>query len=567
AKKYGIDIEEKELSEEGKRAASEREAMMSLNIFASNYFASQLTETAEGRNVGLAYFRERGFNDVTIRKFGLGYCPSSGDAFSGAAIRGGHKEQYLISTGLTIKREQGGYYDRFTGRVIFPITTFTGRIIGFGGRTMRSDKKVAKYLNSPESEIYHKSDTLYGISQSKRAISQADKAILVEGYTDVISMHQSGIENVVASSGTSLTQGQVHLIQKLTKNVTVIYDGDSAGIKASLRGIDIILKEGLNVRVVRLPDGDDPDSFARSLTAEELFAFIDENEVDFITFKSKLLMEEAKDDPIGRARVISDVVGSVSVIDDDIVRSQYVKECSVLLDCDIDLVKSEVGKLRAFAINGTAGREVEVNKLKKQAFLKEPSSVLSTVDIRDQRLYTFEKELVSYILLYGSHNFFYKVEGEQEPVNVNVAELIFDELEVDNIELLYPTYSTVYNLYKELRENVKEGEDVQIDKFINHSKEDVVSFVVDVLSRSEKYIPSKLWAKLDFPVISEEGSLNMAVPKAIELYKRHIIENMIKILYAKLQYLSESESVKELLNFATLKQTSKIICEKYDRIM
>lgn len=567
AKKYGIDIEEKELSEEGKKAASERESMMSLNIYASNYFSSQLKDTAEGRNIGLAYFRERGFNDVTIQKFGLGYCPSSGDAFTNAALREGHKEQYLTATGLTIKREQGGYYDRFSGRVIFPISTFTGRIIGFGGRTMRSDKKVAKYLNSPESEIYHKSDTLYGISQSKRAISQADKAILVEGYTDVISLHQSGIENVVASSGTSLTQGQVQMINKLTKNVTVLYDGDSAGMKASLRGIDIILKEGLNVRVVLLPEGEDPDSFARSHTTDELFRYIDENEVDFISFKSKLLMDEVKNDPIGRAKVITDVIESVSVIDNDVVRSQYIKECSVLLECDIDLIKSEIAKLRALAKNGEAGREIEINRQKKQAFLKEPSSVFSNVDIRDQIIYTFEKELVSYILLYGSRNFFYQTAAEEEPIDVNVAKLIFDELDVDNIELLYPTYATVFNLYKELLNGAEDGEEVKVEKLVNHSKEDVVSFVVDVLSRSEKYIPSKIWAKLDVPVISEESSLNKAVPKAIELYKRHIIENMIKTLFAKLQYLSEEESVKELMNFATLKQTSKIICEKYDRIM
>lgn len=567
AKKYGIEIEEKELSEESKKAASERESMMLLNIYASNYFASQLTETAEGRNIGLAYFRERGFNDVTIQKFGLGYCPSSGDAFSAAALREGYKEQYLTATGLTIKREQGGYYDRFSGRVIFPITTFTGKVIGFGGRTMRSDKKVAKYLNSPESEIYHKSDTLYGISQSKRAISQADKAILVEGYTDVISLHQSGIENVVASSGTSLTQGQVQIINKLTKNVTVLYDGDSAGMKASLRGIDIILKEGLNVRVVPLPEGEDPDSFARSHTSEELFRYIDENEVDFITFKSKLLMDEVKNDPIGRAKVISDVITSVSVIDDNLVRSQYIKECSVLLECDIELIKSEIAKLRESYKNGDAGREVEVNRQKKQAFLKESSLVFSNVDIRDQIVYSFEKELVSYILLYGSRNFLYQIDPKEEPIDVNVAKLIFDELEVDNIELLYPTYATVFNIYKELLSGVKEGEEVSVEKLINHDKEDVVSFVVDVLSKSEKYIPSKIWAKIDAPVISEESSLNRAVPKSIELYKRHIIENMIKTLFAKLQFLSEEESVKELHNFATLKQTSKIICEKYDRIM
>lgn len=266
AKKYGIEVAERELTPEEERRNDDRESMMVVSSYAAEYFAKTLHETPEGQNIGIAYFRERGFSDATILAFGLGYCPGGGDTFTRQALKEGYKEEFLAATGLTIKREDGTYYDRFSTRVIFPIHGISGRVIAFGGRTMRTDKKVAKYLNSPESEIYHKSDVLYGLYQAKRAITQEDCCILVEGYTDVISMHQSGIENVVASSGTSLTEGQIRLISRFTKNVTVIYDGDSAGIKASLRGIDMILREGLNVRVVLLPDGDDPDSSHASTT-------------------------------------------------------------------------------------------------------------------------------------------------------------------------------------------------------------------------------------------------------------------------------------------------------------
>ena len=346
AKKYGIEVAEREQTPEEQRRNDDRESMMVVSSYAADYFVRSLHDTPEGRSVGIAYFRERGFSDATIRKFGLGYCPAAGDTFTRQALADGYKEQFLVGTGLTIKRETGGYYDRFCGRVMFPIHSIGGRVTAFGGRTMRTDKKVAKYLNSPESEIYHKSDVLYGLYHAKRAIVQQDCCILVEGYTDVIQMHQSGVENVVASSGTSLTEGQIRLIGRFTRNVTVIYDGDSAGIKASLRGIDMLLREGLNVRVVLLPDGDDPDSFARKRNATELQEFILKHEEDFISFKTRLLMSDAGNDPLRKAALVTDIVQSISVIPDAITRSVYTRECSRQMEIDEQVLLREIALRR-----------------------------------------------------------------------------------------------------------------------------------------------------------------------------------------------------------------------------
>ena len=356
ARKYGIEVAEREQTPEEVRRNDDRESMMVVSSYAADYFVRTLHDTPEGQSIGIGYFRERGFSDATIRKFGLGYCPDGGDTFTRQALADGYKEEFLVGTGLTIKRETGGYYDRFCGRVMFPIHGISGRVTAFGGRTMRTDKKVAKYLNSPESEIYHKSDVLYGIYFAKRAITQQDCCILVEGYTDVISMHQSGIENVVASSGTSLTDGQIRLIGRFTRNVTVIYDGDSAGIKASLRGIDMILKDGLNVRVVLLPDGDDPDSFARKHNATELRDFILSHEEDFISFKTRLLLAEAAGDPLRKAALIADIVQSISVIPDAITRSVYTRECSRQMEIDEQILLREIALRR---VEHTAGSEAK----------------------------------------------------------------------------------------------------------------------------------------------------------------------------------------------------------------
>ena len=333
AEKYHIPVEEKELTEEQRKEKTERESMLIVSSYANEYFQYQLGNTDEGRSVGLGYLRQRGISDEMIRKFGLGYNPEGWGAFTKAAQEKGYKKEFLVKTGLTIENEKG-LFDRFRARVMFPVFDLAGKVIAFGGRTMTADKKISKYLNSPESEIYHKSKTLYGIFLAKKSIVQQDRCILVEGYTDVISFHAKGIENVVASSGTSLTIEQIRLIRRLTPNVTIIYDGDAAGIKASLRGIDLVLEEGLNVRVLLLPDGEDPDSFARSHTPQDLADFIANNETDFINFKTKLLLGTAGDDPVERARLITDIVRSIAKIPDNIVRSVYVRETAHQLDVE-----------------------------------------------------------------------------------------------------------------------------------------------------------------------------------------------------------------------------------------
>lgn len=348
AKKYGIEIKERELTGEEKAAQSERESLFVVNQWACDYFRRTLRQTDEGRNVGMAYFRNRGFRDDIIEKFQLGYCTESHDAMAREALAKGYKQEYLVKTGLCYETDDHRLRDRFWGRVIFPVHTLSGKVVAFGGRVLASATKgvKVKYVNSPESEIYHKSNELYGMYQAKQAIVKQDRCYLVEGYTDVISMHQSGVENVVASSGTALTTQQIKLIHRFTNNLTVLYDGDAAGIKASLRGIDMLLEAGMNIKVCLLPDGDDPDSFARKHNSTEFQAFIKEHETDFIRFKTHLLMEDAGQDPIRRAELISNIVQSISVIPEAIVRDVYIKECAQLLHVEDRLLVSEVAKRR-----------------------------------------------------------------------------------------------------------------------------------------------------------------------------------------------------------------------------
>lgn len=346
AKKFNIEIQERELSDQEKQMHSDRESMLIVNSFAQQYFATQLQQHAEGKNIGLRYFIERGFREDIIKKFQLGYSLDQRDALYQTALKSGYKKEFLEKTGLIVSRDDGSVYDRFRGRVIFPVHTLSGKVVAFGGRVLKKDEKTAKYVNSPESEIYHKSNELYGIFFAKQSIVKADRCFLVEGYTDVISMHQAGIENVVASSGTALTMGQIRLIHRFTNNITVLYDGDAAGIKAALRGIDLLLEEGMNVKVVLLPEGEDPDSFARKQNAAAFTSFIQASETDFIRFKTKLLLDEAGNDPIKRSGLISDIVRSVAIIPDDIARSVYVRECSSMLEIDERILINEINKIR-----------------------------------------------------------------------------------------------------------------------------------------------------------------------------------------------------------------------------
>ena len=346
AKKYGIEVKERELSDEEKQVQSVRESLFVINDFANNYFQNILHNHPDGQAIGMSYFRQRGFRDDIIKKFQLGFSTENRDALAREAKLKGFNTEYLVKTGLCYTRDDGQLRDRFWGRVMFPVHTLSGKVVAFGGRVLRTDGKVAKYVNSPESEIYHKSRELYGMFFAKQAIVKQDKCFLVEGYTDVISMHQAGVENVVASSGTSLTSGQIRMIHRFTNNITVLYDGDMAGIKASIRGIDMLLEEGMNIKVMLLPDGDDPDSFARKHNATEFQEYIAAHEVDFIRFKTNLLMADAGNDPYKRAALITDIVKSISVIPEAIVRSEYIKECSQMLHVEERILVSEVAKLK-----------------------------------------------------------------------------------------------------------------------------------------------------------------------------------------------------------------------------
>lgn len=469
AKKYNIEIAEREMTDEEREQESERESMLAINEFALNHFENNLTETQDGRDIGLTYFRERGLSDATIKKFRLGYSLEQSDALHKAATGQGYNDKYLFATGLCGKSENGRVYDRYKGRVIFPIFGTSGRPIAYGGRTLSSRKDVAKYVNSPESIIYHKSNVLYGLYQAKNAISRQDKCILVEGYMDVISMFQSGIENVVASSGTSLTEGQIRLIHRFTSNVTVIYDGDEAGIKASLRGIDMLLAEGMNIKVLLLPDGEDPDSFARSHTAEELAEYISQNETDFIRFKTAIMLKGAENDPQKRAEAIKAIMQSVAKIPDEITRHVYVQECSSLLNVTEQKLMSHMEVARTKFVEDKAN---EQRKEKARESIKDIDNkpdnnapVLSTqqpdpIEENDKQftayaayMKTYESEVVRYVVRYGVMDFCNEIDENGQQYPIKVIDYILRELNVDNITFTNSVYQRMLNeantLYQE----------------------------------------------------------------------------------------------------------------------
>lgn len=564
AKKYGIEVNEHELLPEEQRRNDDRESMMVVSSYAADYFVRMLHETPEGQNIGIGYFRERGFSDATIKRFGLGYCTEVRDAFTRQALSDGYKEEFLIRTGLTIKRENGGYYDRFCGRVIFPIHSISGRVIAFGARTMRTDKKTAKYLNSPESEIYHKSDVLYGIYFAKRAITQQDCCILVEGYTDVISMHQAGIENVVASSGTSLTQGQIRMIARFSHNITIIYDGDSAGIKASLRGIDMVLKEGMNVRTVLLPDGEDPDSFARSHNASQVQDYILTHEEDFISFKIRLLMKEAAGDPIKRAALISDIVQSISVIPDAITRSVYARECSRQMEIDENILLREIAMKR---VGHKAGPEAKEFIRKQEIIQRKQAEEAAYTPLQleaGSSIDELEHELIKYLLKYGTQNFEY-TEGKKS-TELNVAEVIISNLDQNGITMKDPTFRKIYEEYKSMREA---QEPIEINHFINHPDPEVCNAVVDLLTYDENYPVSKLWKRFDIVVESEQDRLPTALPRAVILYKSKVIDDIIAELRLRLNdtSLSEEEQIEITQQISILNQERNSISKKLERLI
>ncbi len=431
AKKYNIEIKEREESAEEKAEASLREAMFAVNQFAMEHFEHILRDTDDGRDIGLAYFRERGINDESIRRFHLGYALEKSDTLINDAVKHGFTVDNLVKTGLAAVSDRGPY-DRFRGRVIYPVHSISGKVVAFGGRTLRTDKSIAKYVNSPESEIYSKSRELYGLYQARRSIVSKDRCILVEGYMDVISMSQSGVENVVASSGTSLTDGQVRLIHRFTKNVTVIYDADAAGIKASLRGVDMLLAEGLNVSVVLFPEGEDPDSFAQSHTCEELTDYLRDNETDFIRFKTKILLDDAAEDPIRRSHAIADILKSIAVIPDNISRQVYIEECSRRFGIDAKILSLEVAKgVAKIAEDAFIRKERE----KSAATLETPvASPADRPPLDFNPLEPFERALVRYIVRYGMLKLCDAYDENNQVIPMTVMEYILCELNNDEIE-------------------------------------------------------------------------------------------------------------------------------------
>ena len=572
AKRYGIEVEEREQTEEDVRRNNNRESMFALNGWAAEYFAKYLLNNPEGKSVGLSYFsQKRGFTDATIHKFGLGFCSAKGDALTQAALAAGYKEEFLLSTGLTLNRESDGrLYDRFRDRVMFPVHNISGRVVAFGGRTLRTDKSVAKYQNSPESEIYSKTRELYGLYFAKKAIQQQGFAIMVEGYTDVISMHQAGVENVVASSGTSLTIEQIRLLSRFTRNITVIYDGDSAGVKATMRGIDMILKEGMNVRIVSLPVEHDPDSFARAHTADEVRDYIQRTEEDFLSFKAKMLMREAGTDPIRRSEVVGDMVRSIVQIPDSIQRSIYIKECARTMDIDEKVLIAEVARKRA---TQTGDQQTEEFIRRQQAQIQREAKQEGTeVDLlrsttAGSGVEALEYELVKYLMKSGHKN--YEVLEARQVVQINVANEILTSIEEDNITFLNPIYNQILQTYREQWQQLGIGVEVPAQYFVNHSDPEVCNMAVDILTSDDNYVASEIWKQKDVHVESEEEILSVGVPKAIMLYRSKIIDRMIETEMKRLQSgeLSEDEVAECVKQLDQLNQMKLMFAKGSQRLI
>lgn len=569
AKKYHIEIKERELSEEEKSAQSERESLFIVNQFARDYFQYILKNHVDGRSIGMAYFRNRGFRDNIIEKFQLGYCTDSHDAFAQEAVQKGYKKEFLIKTGLCYETDDHRLRDRFWGRVIFPVHTLSGKVVAFGGRVLASATKgvKVKYVNSPESEIYHKSNELYGIYFAKHAIVKHDRCFLVEGYTDVISMHQSGIENVVASSGTALTSGQIRMIHRFTNNMTVLYDGDEAGIKASIRGIDMLLEEGMNIKVCLLPDGDDPDSFARKHNSTEFQAFIAEHETDFIQFKAHLLLKEAGKDPIKRAELIGSLVQSISVIPEAIVRDVYIKECAQLLHVEDKLLVSEVAKRREKQAEKKAEQAERNRRLTERTHtaaqpngqsteqpntgtdnpvlpegmpegetpLPSPApadtynSFIPQEGKEGQEFYKLEQLILQAVVRYGEKVMCMVNDAQGNEVPMTVIEYIMNDLQTDGLAFHNPLHRQIL---AEAAAHMNDEGFVAERYFLNHPNPDISKLSVNLIN--VRYQLSKYHSKLQ-KIVTDEERLYELVPLLMINFKYAIVTEELKHMLTALQ--------------------------------
>ena len=561
AKKYHIEVQEKEESPEDIKERNDHESQIIVSEFAQKYFTNQLWNSEYGQAVGLSYFRERGFRDEIIKKFGLGYCPEGKEPFTNAALKEGYKMEYLEKTGLTIKKEEW-VRDRFSGRVMFPIHSISGRVIAFGGRTLSLEKSIAKYLNSPESDIYHKSRVVYGIYQAKNGIIKEDKCYLVEGYTDVLAMHQSGIENVVASSGTSLTVDQIRLIRRFTKNITIIYDGDQAGIKASLRGIDLVLEEGINVKVLPLPDGEDPDSFSKSMSANELARYIKENETDFIKFKTRILLTGIENDPLSRAKLITDIVYSISVIPEEIIRTEYLKECSRLLEVREDVLYNEIRKLKLKKNEAQTARDLNPLPDQRPVQVQQTFQPIATAE---NPFELEEKEILRVLLKCGSLKIYdFEHEESGESITESVASYILSELHLDNMVSVNPMVITIMDDY---RSRLDDTEFDAIRFFTLHPDPRISTFASDIIS--ERHPISPFWERGGSHIEREEDLLEVVVPKLVREYKLRVVTSMMNQIESSMKIADAAKDYDQSLelmgSYQKLTEIKKILSMQLDR--
>ncbi|WBX74091.1 DNA primase [Tenacibaculum pacificus] len=577
AKKYNIEIEETEQSDEQKEQLNERESMFLASKFAKDYFHDLLMNSQQGRAIGLSYFKERGFREDIIEKFELGYCKDEWDNFTNVALSKGYDLKYLKSTGLTIVKEGGATdkkFDRFKGRVMFPIHSMSGRILGFGGRILTNDKKAAKYLNSPESDIYHKSKILYGLYQAKKEIAKQDNCYLVEGYTDVVSFYQSGIENVVASSGTALTSDQIRLVNRLTKNITVLFDGDAAGIRASMRGIDLILEQGMNVKVVSFPEGEDPDSFAKSHSTTELKQFLKDKSQDFIEFKVSLLMKEAKNDPVKKAGLIRDIVTSISKIPDGIQREVYVQECARIMDISEQVLFSELAQLLNKSVTNSNKRS---SNQPTPSYSETTQASMGVIKgggkgrEKINQLHILEKEIIRILLLYGNEvvDFVNWVDAvdekgrpflEKEEYQNTVSNELYLNLQEDEIEFADEIFKlTYYQLVHQLNQDEK----ISIDRLIMHENQEIASLVTNILMDEEKYSLSD-WERKEIVVTTAIKVLPKLVSDAVLNLRRILIEEKIKEIMHEVQTQKAVLDLEEISNYTDLK---KRLFDKLNRVV
>lgn len=593
AKKYNIEIQERELTEREKQIRNDRESMLIVNSWAQNYFATLLHEHPEGKSIGMRYFAERGLREEVIRKFQLGYSLDQRDALYKAATQAGYRKEFLEKTGLVFVYDNGNVNDRFRGRVIFPVHTLSGKVVAFGGRVLKKDEKTSKYVNSPESEIYHKSNELYGIYFAKQAIVKQDRCFLVEGYMDVIGMHQVGVENVVASSGTALTQGQIRLIHRFTNNITVLYDGDAAGIKAALRGIDMLLEEGMNIKVVLLPDGEDPDSYARSHGASEFARYIERNETDFIRFKTKLLLDEAGNDPIKRSALISDILRSIALIPDNIARSVYIRECSTTMEIDEKVLLNEINKLQLkkkesrphftakpsapqtnvaepvpeypdfpayqpFVDDGNTAPPENIPPPPPEEYPVEEATVQAPpeetpLQPKPQRspYEPYELALLRYVVRYGERLLYDYIDEEtNEHITMHVADYIRYDLERDDLTFYTPVFKTMLD---EAAERCKNEGFVAQRYFLAHPDPNISRLAANLIS--DKYQLSKYHTRYR-EIEQEEDKLDQLVPRDIYAFKDAYILHQFKEIQNKIKDMQANKNLDEAMEL--LKQLTRL---------